>query len=336
MSLNWQHIVALRCGPKPDGSTCDKCEQEFAKADCTHVNKSACEKAEAQGKSRASIFRCSGCSSLVGPVFRLKGSDPEAYGDFLAIKHEDRAEFFQVAQNKFGPDLRKVITEEFTEKTREYNRFNASLRAPAYSVAEAKKMQRFIDYPEALDRLLANPKMSYTCPLQGIPMVRVPESCLTEETGTDVTPDNVRSVSAQSQVRPLKAIKTTAAAKAKALPKGLLTKANKQLENTLTNMQTWQGSLIVCTTDIGKKYVGGSLVESIQTQPTAVQHLHSELASLVARKNPEEKQAIVDALDSMDKAANAMAKEYTLLEGCLAPAVFRHKGAHVKRRSICL
>ena len=310
-----------------DQVRCDKCEKDLDSSLCTWVNRSICKKAETLGRTRLKIWRCNDCSSLVGRVFRIRDSDPHAYESFLQIPQESRADFFLHAKNKFDDDLKKAIDESYSEHTTEYNHFSAMMKAPAMSVAEAKDLPRFKHYPEGLQRLLDNPKMSYECPLTGIPMVRVPESTLHEESGRKIHNEESRSASACSSLKAIKAPKDAVAkaaakaagkAKAKALPKPLMAKAQKSLTDTLANMKLWQETLLIASSDVSKEFVTPAVTERVTKHFKQVQQVHGELSQMIRNKKPEDRQKISEDLDWLGKANDQMASEIGSLEGSLA------------------
>ncbi len=186
-------------------------------------------------------------------------------------------------------------------------------------------MDKYVDNPGALDRLKSNPKFFFECPVTGIQMVRDPTWHWEIGTAEEDKQSSDLCATSDSSIKGIKAPRAPRADKGgqkekpdAPLPKALLAKSQKALKDTLDKMQLVQTSLVVCTSDEGRKWVTDAVAESVQTHLQAVQESYVTLETYIAANQHSSKAAVEPTKDQMSKANDKLSEVYTVMEGARA------------------
>lgn len=295
---------------------CDKCQQQFKVSQCSWINKSICQACEAKGTVRKAIYRCRDCASVAVRLAKMKREDPDC-DPTATMNPEERITFFSDAKG-MGSDALKKHVQESTTKTKEVQKHeDKKMVAPAIPVTTARKLQKYIDNPGCLERLLANPAMSFTCPLSGMAMVRDPEWTLEQGTREVEKDASEMTASADTVIKGAKPPKKTNPTKVGPLPKKLVMTVNKDLKSTLESMQQVQTSLVIATSGEGQKWVTPACAEKVEKALRTVQGIYTELTQLIQAGKGETKDKVASLKDELSKANNKLAEVYTVLEGAV-------------------
>lgn len=294
---------------------CDRCKEDFDQEDCVWMNKSL-----SLSTKRVPIYRCHDCNSIEYRLKTLKCSDPDLVASFRDLSDDKRAQTFDAMRGLIMPDMKKILEESITEKETVAHEESSVQRPTAMPVTQAAKLEMFIDEPEGLQNLLADPKMTFTCEHTQIKMVYIPNyskanvDIITREKITERSLTGKRTIkshpkkSGQSSGK-----KPTATAK---LPKAMLKKIESMLADSEANLGILGVKVLQSRTDAGKEFVTAALSDRAEQVGHEVNAGRQELTDIMATiPTAEQKDCIQEILNSLGQKMDAMTEYTTKLEG---------------------